>query len=146
MTPLGTILNWWEGLEGFPREHIAADICLRLIPQADARNAAHEFSGFLTEEMPGNWHLGRVLAVRSVIDFWFFCDERTDAVIGHLENVEKQNVRLKSLSNAALGRMPRVRKAVDNARDTWRPLRAGMLSDASLLSLERKSSGQPPLP
>ena len=140
LTPLRAILGWWESLEEFSRGHIAVEICFRLTPHGGLGDSEGQFRDFLTEELPANKHIGRVLAIRAVIDFWFWRKQLDgDPTADHLENVEGTDVSLKSLSNAALGRMPQVHTATDSAFDTWRHLRKGAISDASLVSVERLS-------
>jgi hypothetical protein len=137
MTPLKAILSWWEALDDPPRSWIAADVCLRLIPGADVKQAEASLRSFLENELAANWHVGRVLAVRAVVDYWFMRDRQRDPAADHLESVEGSDVELKSLANAALGRMPEVRKAVEQAFERWQHVREGAISDDALVSAER---------
>lgn len=139
MTPLQAIFNWWKSLEDFPREHIAAAVCFRLIPHATIAEADRLFRAFLMEKLPANWHVGRVLAVRAVVDYWFLRDQERQSSTMLLDAVEGPDVELKSLANEALGRGPRIRKETRAARVAWRRLRKTDISDLALETAERNA-------
>ncbi len=142
MNPLDSILAWWQPLENFPREHIAAEVCFRLTDHADImRQCEMLFREFLAERLPAQRHLGRAVAVRAVIDFFFMRESSEDSLGHHLNNVETAGPHLKELSNAAVGRHLRAAAGRAEARDTWRALRESVLSDAELVAWERDATG-----
>ena len=145
MHPLHAILDWWESLADFPRDHIAADVCSRLIPHFTTEDTNGLFRGFLIEKLPANWYVGRALAIRAVVDFWFLCDAQSRDSEMLLEAVETASPSVRSLANDALGRMPQVHRDTDFARDKWLRLRESVVSDAALVSLERTAMIRRPL-
>ena len=136
MQPLHAILNWWRPLDDFTRPFIAMDVLIGLTSHTDI-STRHDvlFHDFLSESIPAKRQIGRVLAVRAIIDFWFLRDQKRRASTMLLDAVEEEDVLLKSLANAALGRIPQVHKAVDSAFETWRQLREADISDALLVSV-----------
>jgi hypothetical protein len=138
MTPLLAILNWWESLEDFPRDYIASEVCFRLTSHADIMGRHRAlFQEFLREELPANRHVGRTVAVRAVIDFYFMRNDLDDSLHSHLESVELSVPNFRRLANDAIGRHSQIAPGWYKARDTWHTLKAATISDTMLVSLER---------
>jgi type II secretory pathway predicted ATPase ExeA len=98
---------------------------------------------FPMERLDATRHIGRAVAVRAVIDFEFRNRSIKKFVKQHLETVETEdNPILKKHANAAIARHLQAEPAWDKAHDTWRALKKGALSDASLLSWERACNVQ----
>lgn len=142
MHPLNAILVWWESLKDGPRFFVATEICCRLTGEANIMERHEELLRQLLQgQLAVERHVGRTLAVRAVVDFFFIRTDLDDLVQRHLETVETNAGVLKSTANAAIGRISRDRPEWDRARDTWRVLREGQLADASLASWEQACRG-----
>ncbi len=139
MNPLDRILSWWEPLADFPREWVAVKVCCFLgIRDASARDFEAGFRELLSELLSLPQHLGRALAVRGVIDYYFTRERLDDAERHHMDLVETSDEpQLKTLANAALGRGLQSAAGRAHARDTWTALREAELSDSALAAWER---------
>lgn len=138
MHPLQVILSWWELLEEFPRDWIAAEVYHRLMSRHDGAGR-HDIllREYLTEDLVANRHVGRAIAVRAIIDFYFVRAVSQDSMQFHLDAVEGDDADLKQLSNGAIGRHLLNAPGQHRARDTWRALCETAVSDEALLSWER---------
>ena len=136
MNPLNRILAWWQSLAECPREWIAVDIC-RCLAVTETEDFTFQCSRFLDELLTITRHLGRTLAVRAVIDYYFERELLDDADRSQLEMVETGDAKLRSLANAALGRRLQSAAGRAHARDTWKKLREAELSDNALVVWER---------
>ncbi len=144
MTPLQAILDWWESIDEPLRGGIAADVCFRLMrqmPHWSAREADRLLRGFLTEEVPAAWHVGRVLAIRAVIEFWFVRNSQRECSEMSLDDVGGATAEMKKRARASAERMRDYRKAMDTTLRRWRQLCHGSISDAALASFERTALG-----
>ena len=134
MQSLHAILNWWRTVDDFNRPYIAMDVLFRL----SAHTGIHTryevlFHEFLSEPLPAVRHVGRVLSVRSIIDFWFVRKGQSRSTEMFLEAVEEPDIELKSFANAALGQVTHIQQDLDKAYETWRHLRETSISDAALI-------------
>jgi hypothetical protein len=141
MTPLDAMLKWWETLDESVYEIFSSMVCFRLTGNGEPMEHAKLFRELLSETLPANQHIGRALAIRAIVDYEFATER--DSTPAHLENVEGADIRLKSLSNAALGRMQQRRIAMDEARRSWILIRANEISDNALESAERNAMVRP---
>jgi hypothetical protein len=136
--PLAGILNWWESLEDFPKGIIAAYVLVRLTTHAHVMER-HDalFRDFLTERrLDAARYIGRVIAIRSVIDYEFDTTDLNRHLHSHLENVEGDNQDLKRLSNNAIPRLMQVDPGWKKARAAWRKLKKTAISNDTLKSFE----------
>lgn len=138
MTPLAAILKWWKHLPPFPQGFIASEVCFRLTSNPNPKD--EDFVAFLSQKLPMNEHVGRVIAVRAVIEFWFFKERKLRESDAILHAADSNSRSLRMLANAALGRAEAVRQEVDAACDSWLPLSRATLSDDALLVLEQSRS------
>jgi len=143
MNPLDIILAWWEQLEDFPREYVASEVCFRITAHPSAiinERCEALFREYLAERLVLHRHIGRVIAVRAVIDWYFMRESLDDSMRWHLDAVETGDPKLKAMSNAAVGRNLQYAAGRAIARDTWRALREGAVSDDALVSWERAAT------
>lgn len=149
MNPLDRIIAWWEPLEDFPRGWVACEVCSRITEYPTAlisEQAESLFREYLSERIVVHRHVGRVIAVRAVIDWYFMRESSRDSMEFHLDAVETGDPQLKAMSNAAVARNLQSAAGRQLALDTWTALRAGDVSDDALVSWERDATLRSLLP
>lgn len=144
-TPLQSIIAWWEGLRENHQYLIAGETCLSLrLLQEFTDDPKQRFREFLSSEVTLGFgpesYVGRVIALRSLIDFVLINLNPERAISASLEGVETvTDLAFKSVLNKSIAHAERDRPDWEKALVAWDELKAGELSDAALQQFHRDS-------